>query len=249
VDEPTHGDAKSRRWIGLNEASRLLGVSPTTLRRWSDDGIIQTFTTPGGHRRFDARSVRQLLPSQGPRPTMERLGETPERMARAYRQATGKEPLTWVGSLDDRQRQAFRQHGQIVSRELLAYLDATTDTDRASHLASASSTAAQYGVAAAVAGMSAAETAEAFLRFRRPFLAEMGAVARRRGLDTAAATDLIGRASDAMDELLVATLRTYESERQRRPRGGRSADAGGLELPPILGHVLRGSRDQHSKGR
>ncbi len=42
--------------ITLPEAARLLGVGPTTLKRWSDQGRIPHTRTPGGHRRF-LRSV------------------------------------------------------------------------------------------------------------------------------------------------------------------------------------------------
>ena len=41
-------------------------------------------------------------------------------------------------------------------------------------------------------------------------VAELLGVARRRGLETSATTDLIGRAVDAIDELLVATVRAWE---------------------------------------
>lgn len=44
--------------ITLPEAARLLGVGPTTLKRWSDQGRIPHTRTPGGHRRF-LRSVVQ----------------------------------------------------------------------------------------------------------------------------------------------------------------------------------------------
>lgn len=247
-DSPERG-AASGRWIGLREASRLLGVSPTTLRRWSDEGIVQTFTTPGGHRRFDARSVRRLLPGTAPRMTLEGLGETPERMTRAYRHANDRDPLPWVGALGDEQRQAFREHGQGVARELLALLDATTASDRAAHLAAASTTAAQYGVAAAAAGLPPSATVQTFLRFRRPFIMEISAVARRRALDTAAAVDLIGRASDAMDEILVAVMRAYEGA---GPAGRAAAGPGrsrGLELPRPGSPAPARSRAARRSGR
>lgn len=199
-----------RSWIALTEASRRLGVSPTTLRRWADAGIVRTFVTPGGHRRFDLDSVRALLPGRSGRPTMEQMGETPERMSRAYRRAAHAEELPWLSDLDDSQRHAFREHGQGIARELLAALDASTDTDRASHIAIASEAASQYGLVAADRGLGAATTVETFLRFRRPFMAELLNLSRRRGLDTAATTELLARAGDAIDELLVATVRAYE---------------------------------------
>ncbi len=42
--------------ITLPAAARLLGVGPTTLKRWSDQGRLPHTRTPGGHRRF-LRSV------------------------------------------------------------------------------------------------------------------------------------------------------------------------------------------------
>jgi hypothetical protein len=171
---------------------------------------VRTFVTPGGHRRFDAESIRSLLPGRPGRPTMEQLGETPERISRAYRRAGRAEQLPWVAGLDDLQRNEFREHGQGIARELLASLDASTDADRAAHIATASRAASQYGIAAAERGLGLATTVQTFLRFRRPFIAELVDMSRRRGLDTAATTELIVRAGDAIDELLVATVRAYE---------------------------------------
>ena len=42
----TPGTRQSSSWIGLGEASRLLGIAPGTLRRWADEGRIPVFTTP-----------------------------------------------------------------------------------------------------------------------------------------------------------------------------------------------------------
>ena len=217
---PAPAQAPARHWMTLEVASRMLGISATTLRRWSDTGLIETFVTPGGHRRFDAASVEALLPGSPARPTMERLGETSERMSRVYRKAGDRNSLPWVGGLDDAQRTAFREHGRLVAGELLAALDASTDSDRAAHIGAASDAAAQYGIAAAAQGLPASAMVEAFQRFRRPFLVELAGGARRRGLDTAAATDLVIRASDAFDSLLISTLKAYElgfAERTESP--------------------------------
>lgn len=50
-------------WLTLHEACSLVGVSPATLRRWSDNGDVRTFTTPGGHRRFARSAILGLLPA------------------------------------------------------------------------------------------------------------------------------------------------------------------------------------------
>jgi phage gp36-like protein len=66
-------------------------------------------------------------------------------------------------------------------------------------------------------------TADLFLRFRRPFLAELGALARRREFDAGATSTLMTDANAALDGLLLATLRGWESaalsgrSRPRRP--------------------------------
>jgi glutamyl-tRNA reductase len=50
-------------WLTVREACELIGVSPATLRRWSDDGHVMAFTTPGGHRRFTRATILELLPT------------------------------------------------------------------------------------------------------------------------------------------------------------------------------------------
>ena len=40
----TRSPSRDPDWMGLSEASSLLGVSPATLRRWSDAGRLRVFT-------------------------------------------------------------------------------------------------------------------------------------------------------------------------------------------------------------
>jgi hypothetical protein len=72
--------------LALGPASRLIGVDPDTLRRWADDGRVEVSITPGGHRRFHRRSLERLLRAgSDERPTLARLGGTPQRLTAAYR--------------------------------------------------------------------------------------------------------------------------------------------------------------------
>lgn len=45
------------RLIGINEASELLGVSITTLRRWDKAGLLVAERTPSGHRKYDISKI------------------------------------------------------------------------------------------------------------------------------------------------------------------------------------------------
>lgn len=231
-------------WVGLGEASRLLGISPGTLRRWADEGRIPVFTTPGGHRRFPRRALRALLPaSRVARPSLARLGASPERIARAYRPrrrppAEAAQPDPILGRLSDDERARFRDRGRRLVGLLIDHLDAPDRTSRELLLQAARQVAAEHGRALADLGLSLTDAVAAFLRFRAPFLAELATLARRRSLDTREATILLTDADRATDALLVAMMtghtlaagqRLVGSGRRARPSVGHtgSADAPG----------------------
>ena len=207
-------------WVGLSEASEVLGVSPATIRRWSDAGRLRVFTTPGGHRRFSRSALERLLPSDRSRRPSIGSGLTPSRITRTYRRASreaGAE-LPWVLKLTDEQRLLFRERGQVLASRLLQHLDATGPEAAAHHLEEAAGSAAEYGRVAAGLGLSLSQTVEGFLRFRAPFHQELAMGARRRGFDTAETTDLLGTAERAMDQLLVATMTGHSLTAGRRSR-------------------------------
>jgi excisionase family DNA binding protein len=216
-----------RTWVGLSEASRLLGVSPATLRRWSDAGRVRVFTTPGGHRRVSRASLERLLPAdRSRRPSLTGSGLTPTRIARTYRRAGRDAALDppWVLALNDEQRMLFRERGQVLAGILLQHLDAATPEATAHHLKEASVTAADYGRLAASLGLSLSQTVEGFLRFRAPFHHELAVTARRRGFDTAETTELLETAERAMDHLLVATMTGHSLGTGRGQRGWAAVD-------------------------
>ncbi len=205
---------KDPDWVSLTEACRLLGVSPSSIRRWADSGMVRTFVTPGGHRRFSRAGLASLLPDRPTgHPSLADLGETPDRMARGYRRASddGAGRIPWVAELDDTHRARFRTYGRAIVTSLVAALDAADPRLRADRLREADDACAEYGRVAGREGLGVSMTADLFLRFRRPFLAELGSLARRRELDAAATASLMDDANGALDGLLLATLRGWES--------------------------------------
>jgi excisionase family DNA binding protein len=212
-------------WLGLSEASRLLGVSPATLRRWSDAGRLRVFTTPGGHRRFSRAALERLLPAdRSRRPTLGSAGLTPTRIARTYRRSSrdAAPELPWVLALTADQRLLFRERGQLLAAGLLQHLDAPDPASGERHLSEAAVSAAEYGRVAAALGLSLSQTVEGFLRFRLPFHHELAVAARRRGFDAAETTDLLETAERAMDHLLVATMTGHTTTPAGRS-GGRAS--------------------------
>lgn len=53
--------SQAQEWVSLGRASRLLGVSHSTVRRWADAGEIRSYRTSGGHRRILEEDVRQFM--------------------------------------------------------------------------------------------------------------------------------------------------------------------------------------------
>jgi excisionase family DNA binding protein len=50
-----------RKLLTTAEAAKMLAVGTSTLKRWADEGIVESFRTAGGHRRFTIHAVDKLL--------------------------------------------------------------------------------------------------------------------------------------------------------------------------------------------
>jgi excisionase family DNA binding protein len=53
-------------WLTLGQAAKFLGVAQSTMRKWSDQGRVPAFYTPGGHRRYRRRDLDAFLERSGP---------------------------------------------------------------------------------------------------------------------------------------------------------------------------------------
>jgi excisionase family DNA binding protein len=53
-------------WLTLGQAAKYLGVAQSTIRKWSDQGRVPAFYTPGGHRRYRRQDLDNFLSRSGP---------------------------------------------------------------------------------------------------------------------------------------------------------------------------------------
>jgi excisionase family DNA binding protein len=202
--------------LSLGPAARLLGVDPDTLRRWSDEGRVEAFTTPGGHRRFDRREIERLLEARHPSaagPPLYALGATPDRLSRVYRRSYAS-----AGPEDDvraavpaAHRDAFRSDGRGLAASLVEYLDAEDDATRAEAESRAEALTEDLARRLASAGLSLTESVGLFVTARRPFLAEIGAIARRRTLAADRVSVMFEDASGLLDRLLLRLVATHQA--------------------------------------
>jgi excisionase family DNA binding protein len=60
-------------WLTLGQAAKYLGVAQSTIRKWSDNGRLSAFYTPGGHRRFRRTDLDAFLSRSGGTPAARSL--------------------------------------------------------------------------------------------------------------------------------------------------------------------------------
>ena len=201
------------RPLSLGPASRLLGVDPDTLRRWADEGRIDAFTTAGGHRRFHRATVERILEARRHDATLRlaTLGATTDRLSRAYRRgySNGAAAGEVRDAIPTGDRDAFRDSGRRLVAALLEHLDADDDAGRARAEQAAIDITDDLTRQLVASGIGPADAVSLFVASRRPFLAELGAIARRRSLDPERLTAIYDSSSTLLDRLLIRLVSSY----------------------------------------
>ncbi len=57
--------ATGPRLLNVRDAAKCLGISPNTLRAWSDKGLIATVRLPNGYRRYQTSVIERARRDMG----------------------------------------------------------------------------------------------------------------------------------------------------------------------------------------
>jgi excisionase family DNA binding protein len=112
-------------WLSLSKAAQQLGVHPSTVRAWADQGFLPSQRTQGGHRRFRRSDVeiRMHTRSESPTPEATSVYANVLRNTRVHISESNLEAEYWYHKMDNEAREQYRVSGRSLraSNELAGF--------------------------------------------------------------------------------------------------------------------------------
>lgn len=197
-------------WLSLSQVSKILGVHPSTVRNWSDQGHLPVHRTKGGHRRYRRSEVELWLQSQRENGPSESHLVVQNALKRTRIQISEGhlESESWYQKLDDDAREQYRRSG----RALLQGLAGSLATDGEGAEAEARSLGYEYASRGWRYGLSCSEATHAFLFFRNVLMDSMLAVYEAAAVNSPQAWSEMFRKINAFtDQIQITLLETYDA--------------------------------------
>jgi excisionase family DNA binding protein len=197
-------------WLSLSDAAELLGVHPSTVRTWSNNGDIPVHRTQGGHRRYRrseielwAQTARQSRPVEADRIIQSAVSQVRVQIADGRLEA---EP--WYQKMDDDARSQYRRSAYTLFQGLLAYLASDAEDEAASE---AYAIGYEYASRARRYSLSHVDAARAFLFFRNILLESLMKVYREANVPSGKAwEEMLHKMHGFTDQILLKLLETYQ---------------------------------------
>jgi excisionase family DNA binding protein len=212
-------DRPDEHWLTIHEACALLGVDQTTLRRWSDAGRIPVFRTIGGHRRYAESDVRALIDhnkqgGRSPRPAVATAPVASPPYLAEYLQ--GARDRQWFAAFDAGSLDELRVLGRDLVNLAMRYASEEPGApDRTAVIGEGQRIGVIYGQQSYAAGLTTAETVEAFLYFRFPVVFAAGSLVEQPDTPRDRVTRVFSDINQFMDRVLLATVRAREDAASR----------------------------------
>jgi excisionase family DNA binding protein len=195
-------------WLNLSEAAALLGVHPSTVRNWSNQGLLPLHRTQGGHRRFLRKELELWLQSQRPGGPKE-INLVTQNALRTTRFQISEGRLneeSWYQKLDEEAREQYRQSGRTMLQGMIQFINSE---ERA--VFEAESIGYEYASRGRRYGMNSVEATQAFLFFRNLLVESMLDVFESAAVNTASTwNEMYRKITVFTDEILITILETYE---------------------------------------
>jgi excisionase family DNA binding protein len=198
-----------QEWLSLSKVAQVLGVHPSTVRNWSDQGMLPVHRTQGGHRRYLRSEIdlwveaqRSVTPDDAHLVIKNMLRSTRLQVSEGHLQAE-----SWYQKLDDDAKAQYRESGRALLHGMIGFLN----PDETSATAEADALGYEYAARGRRCGLNASEATHAFLFFRNLLLESMYSVLEAAAVNSPYAwSNMFRRMTAFTDQILVALLETYE---------------------------------------
>lgn len=208
---------KNETWFKLTDVAKLLGLHQSTVRVWSDKGILPTHRTSGGHRRYlkseielwqnTTRERRELLQ---PAIAMQiAIGQVRIQIADGRLEAEA-----WYQKLDETARMQYRASSMALVRGMMNYMSCD---DEQALVSESHAIGYEYASRARRYGLNAIDATRAFLFFRNTLLEAMVNAYEDAHVSPGMAWGkMLAKLHDFTDQVLIHLLQTYQALEEAR---------------------------------
>lgn len=205
--------SNSDEWLTLTAAAERLGIHPTTLRRWADEGQIPHITTAGGHRRFAAADVAHMANTRRGLRAGGHLEQVWAQKALTQTRAVipAQREVRWLAHGSDAERDVLRQLGRRLMGVLMQYLALPDgDPDSSAILSEAESIGRQYGLLTHQNGLSLTEALQATMFFRDTLVETAVQLPESTPIRPETNSRILRRISHVLNQVQLAMASAYE---------------------------------------
>lgn len=199
----------TEEWLSLSDAAKILGVHPSTVRLWSDKGVLPTHKTQGGHRRYKRNEI-MLWAESNKHPHEVPTENLLQEIIKTVRMQISEgrlEAQPWYEKLDADARTQYRMSGRSLFHGLMAYL-ASDGADAASE---AYAVGYEYASRARRYSLNYVDAVKAFLFFRDALIESLIKVYGDAKAPADQTSQMYSKIHTFTDDILVSLLETYQS--------------------------------------
>jgi len=202
-------------WLSLREASRRLGVHPTTLRRWADNGDIPVLLTPGRHRRFSIEDIERFAEQRRRLKVITGLEQmwSDQALAQTRIRLDQGQQNQWLAAFDQGEREHKRELGRRMLQVLLKYLSLSEGGEDL--LEEARLIGREHAENALGLRLPLAKALEVLFFFRDTMLEAALRLPEAAHVRPEANADMVRRINTVLNEVQLSLAETYDRAKDR----------------------------------
>jgi excisionase family DNA binding protein len=196
--------------VSISEACRILKVSETSLRYWTDEGKIKAFITPGGHRRYLVADLKKFMNFHHKTIGIRDLATGLENTAQLHREIGLKffTNTPWYDRLTIESNGNLADLGRRLLNSIIRYI--TVPSEREDTIKEVREVGKGFGLTLAKIGLPLTDSVEAFIMHRDPILNVTTQLMKKREAFSGRVVDAIPLVARVMDEALVSLVEAHQ---------------------------------------